>query len=99
MRPIYSIEEIASRVNPIARAYGVERVALFGSYARGEAKPGSDIDLHIDRGEINGYFKLAGFLRELEEQFNIPIDLLTTCALSDEFLQDIQKEEVVLYEH
>ena len=32
---IYSIEEIKNRISPIAMRYGVERVYLFGSYAKG----------------------------------------------------------------
>ena len=98
MERIYSISEIASLVAPVARAYGVERVALFGSYARGEARPDSDIDLRIDEGKIKGYFKLAGFYSELEEKFSVPIDVLTTGALDDEFLARIKESEVILYE-
>ena len=95
---IYSINEIADIVAPVAREYGVERVFLFGSYSRGEARPDSDIDLRIDEGEIKGYFKLAGFYSKLEEKFSIPIDVLTTGALDDEFLARIKKSEVILYE-
>ena len=98
MEHIYSINEISALVAPVARAYGVERVFLFGSYARGEARPDSDIDFRIDEGEIKGYFKLAGFYSELEEKFSIPIDVLTTGALDDEFLDRIKESEVILYE-
>lgn len=42
---IYSIEEIRKIVSEIAKQYGVERVTLFGSYARGEARGNSDINL------------------------------------------------------
>jgi predicted nucleotidyltransferase len=44
----YTITEIQNRIRPVAMRYGVERVSLFGSYARGEVKPSSDIDLCID---------------------------------------------------
>ena len=98
MQKIYSLNEIKSLVVPIARAYGAKRVAIFGSYARGNANPESDIDLHIDKGEIKGLFKLAGFQRELEEKLSVPVDVLTTGALSDEFLNRIKNEEIVLYE-
>ena len=94
----YTVREIATLVAPVARAYGAERVTLFGSYARGEANPGSDIDLRIDKGRIKGLFQLAGFQRELEGKFAVPVDLLTTGALSEEFLGRIKEEEVVLYE-
>ena len=49
-----SVSDIRAIVDPIARAYGAERIFLFGSYARGEATPESDIDLRIDKGTIRG---------------------------------------------
>jgi predicted nucleotidyltransferase len=98
MSKVYEISDIRRLVKPIAERYGVERVALFGSYARGEATDQSDIDLHIDSGTLHGYFKLAGFHRELEERLGTGVDVLTTGALSDEFLASIANEEVVLYE-
>ncbi|MCL2813566.1 MAG: nucleotidyltransferase domain-containing protein [Oscillospiraceae bacterium] len=73
-------------------------MALFGSYARGEQKKTSDIDFWIDKGEIKGYFRLAGFQRELEENLLVPVDVLTTGALSDEFLERIKNEEIIIYE-
>ena len=42
---IYSIQEIQQRIAPIAKQYGLKAVFLFGSYARGEAREDSDIDL------------------------------------------------------
>ena len=42
---IYSIHEIQQRIAPVAKQYGVKAVFLFGSYARGEAREDSDIDL------------------------------------------------------
>jgi predicted nucleotidyltransferase len=95
---LYSIADIKRLISPVARRYGVERIALFGSYARGEAAAGSDIDLRVDSGAIRGYFKLAGFHRELEETLAAPVDVMTTGALDDEFLTRIAKEEVILYE-
>ena len=94
----YTISEIQNLVKPVAIRYGVERISLFGSYARGDANLGSDIDLHIDKGAIRGYFKLAGFHREIEEALDMHVDVITTGALDKEFLSRIAKEEVVLYE-
>ena len=98
MQHLYSINEISSLVSPVARAYGAERVVLFGSYARGDATRESDIDLRIDRGRIKGFFQLAGFQRELEEKLSASVDVVTTGALDDDFLERIKNEEVVVYE-
>jgi predicted nucleotidyltransferase len=97
-RKLYTIAEIKKSIQPVAERYGVERVLLFGSYARGNARPGSDIDFRIDSGAICGFFMLAGFHRELEEALGTHVDVLTTGALDDQFLSRIKKEEVLLYE-
>jgi predicted nucleotidyltransferase len=96
-KPKYSIEEIRQKVTPIAQRYGVERVYLFGSYARGEAKAKSDIDFRIDVSKGTGYFKLVEIYGDIENTFKTKVDMLTTGALSPEFLTRIAKEEVLIY--
>ena len=95
--PRYTIEEIRNIVVELAEKYGAERIYLFGSYARGEAESGSDIDLRIDKGAIRG-LALAGLLVDLEDALGIPVDLIPTSSLDDRFLNAIQEEEVLLYE-
>ena len=93
----YSIDELLNIVTPIAKAYGVERVYLFGSYARGEATENSDIDLRIERGQISDLFMLAEFSEILREKLGVSVDVLTTGALAGNFLKEIEIEEVILY--
>lgn len=94
---IYSIEEIKTVVAPIAGRYGVDKVYLFGSYARGEATETSDLDFRIDRGTLRGLFALGGLYMDLEEAFDKKVDLLTTGSLDRKFLSRIEKEEVLIY--
>ena len=94
----YTVAEIRDIILPVAKRYGVERVSMFGSYARGETNLGSDIDLRIDNGAIRDYFELSGFHQELEAALSISVDVLTTNSLDDIFLARIAGEEVVLYE-
>jgi predicted nucleotidyltransferase len=94
---VYSKEELSRLVAPVARAYGVSRVYLFGSYARDEASPKSDIDLRIERGDISDLFTLAAFYDELQERFDADLDVLTTGALDDEFLNQIKEKVILLY--
>jgi predicted nucleotidyltransferase len=73
---IYTIDEISALVSTVAREYGVGRLVLFGSYARGDATPESDIDLRIaDKGNLRGLFRLSGFQLDLTET-------LTYCGIS-----------------
>ena len=45
-----SIEEIKSYITPIVEKYPIEKVILYGSYARGDASDTSDIDLVVESG-------------------------------------------------
>ena len=93
-----TIEEMKNVVYIVALKYGVDRVVLFGSYARGEQNHDSDIDLLIDKGELKGLFQLSAFKRELEENLKKPVDVVTKGVLSEKFLDNINGEEIVLYE-
>jgi predicted nucleotidyltransferase len=96
---IYTMDEIKRIVEPVAREYGVRRLSLFGSYARGEAGPDSDIDIRvIDGGNIRGLFKLAGFNRVLEEQLGTKVDVIAVNPGAREFLDEIRNDEVIIYE-
>lgn len=97
MERIYTIDEIKNIAGEIARRHGVERMFLFGSYARGDAKPSSDLDFRIDKGRIRGLFALGGLYADLEEAFGVPVDLLTTDSLDEDFRKEIATEEVRIY--
>ncbi|HMM16104.1 MAG TPA: nucleotidyltransferase domain-containing protein [Petrimonas sp.] len=96
-KPKYTIEQIRKVVSPIAQKYGVENIYLFGSYARGDVHENSDIDLRIDKGGLKGLFALCGLYTEIEEALQTKVDVLTTGSLDKAFLDEIQKEEVLLY--
>ena len=62
----YTVEEITARVTPVAKKYGLAAVYLFGSYARGEADAGSDVDLLVDVSGtgIDTLLKLGGLYND-----------------------------------
>ena len=94
---IYTLDEIRSIAVPIAQQHGVAALYLFGSYARGEATPESDLDFRIERGRIRSLFELGALYSELAESFQKELDLLTSQNLDPVFLSAIQPEEVLLY--
>ena len=53
---VLSIEAIKMLLQPVARRNGLEKIYLFGSYARGEATSESDIDLMIEGGNYKSLF-------------------------------------------
>jgi len=98
MSKIYEIDEIKKISVPIAQEYGVKKLALFGSYARGEQKTTSDIDFLIEKGEIQDLFMFCGFINTLEDNLGVHVDVLTYDALKNSLISDAIKEEVILYE-
>ena len=92
------IAAIAHIIAPIAKQYGVERVALFGSRARGDAREDSDYDFLITKGQIKSLFTLASLLTDLEEALHGPVDLVTDVSLDSEFADRIRSDEELLYE-
>ena len=97
MPELRSISEIRAIVGPIAKEYNAERVYLFGSYARGDAHAGSDVDLRIDKGAIRG-LRFAGMLGDLQDALGLPVDLVSTAGMDEAFRRSIAPEEVLIYE-
>lgn len=95
---VYSISELKSIVGKLASQYGAERVFLFGSYARGDMDDDSDIDLRIDKGNIRG-LAFAGLLGDLEDALGHKVDLISTIGMDEAFLEEIKRDEVLLYEN
>lgn len=87
--------EVIEELRRLAGEYGIRKMVLFGSRARGDYRRDSDIDLAVSGGNID-LFRLAA-----EEdtstllQYDV-IDLDNTA--SPELLSSIHKEGIVLYE-
>ncbi len=93
---MYSAEEIKTIIIQIAEKYGVLRIYLFRSYARGDNTEDSDVDLRIDKGKLKG-MQMAALLLDLEDALGKPVDLISTTTLDEQFLNSISKEEQLLY--
>lgn len=71
-----SPDEIARRLAPLCRAHGITRLEVFGSVARGDARPGSDVDLIATLTKPLG-FRFYGLADDMEEAIGAEVDLLT----------------------
>ncbi len=94
---IYTIQELKNIISPIAKEHGVKSVSLFGSYSKGNAVPGSDVDLVVEKGRLRTLFELCGFRLAVEDALGCSVDLVTSDASDPVFLEMIRKDEVVLY--
>ncbi len=94
----YTIDEIKVIVSPIAKNYGIRRASLFGSYARGTANDNSDIDICIDKGRMRSLIQYFAFINDLEKSLQCHVDVVTSGIQDENFLNNILRDEVLLYE-
>lgn len=74
--------------------FGIEKIGLFGSFARGEARPDSDIDILIALKKPN-LLTYASISHQLETVFGRPVDLVSAKSiLKDRFREAVEKEVI-----
>jgi len=78
----------------VARRHGVTRVQVFGSMARGDAGPTSDLDLLVDVGPNTTPWFPGGLVAELESLLGRRVQVVTERGL-DEILRDHVLQEAV----
>jgi predicted nucleotidyltransferase len=97
-----SIETLTQAVAKSADAAPeIEKVFLFGSYARGEETPESDIDLRIVVADDSSFslFDLARFKKEVETRLGRQTDIISAREILNTRLSDrIEREKVLIYE-
>ncbi len=93
MKKILTIEEIKKAVEKIAPEYCLKKVTLFGSRARGNFRPDSDVDLIVefDEKKIVTLFDLSGIMIDLEEIFGLKVDVIHG-PKKDSWMIEIDKE-------
>ncbi len=89
-----SVLEILQINRDNLRSYGVRSISLFGSVARGDSGPRSDVDLLVDLDEDVSLFGLSRLKRHLEDLLGMPVDLVTTDALRPSFRDTIMAEAI-----
>ncbi|WP_193607405.1 nucleotidyltransferase domain-containing protein [Nocardioides lijunqiniae] len=80
----------------LAEGAGYRRLAVFGSVARGEAHPGSDIDLLVEAPEGTSSFAFIKFKQRIERVLGREIDLIDYGGLKPKLDDDIRREAVLL---
>lgn len=93
-----TIRELSAAVSPIAASYGVERLYLFGSRARGDARPDSDYDFLMSKGKVRTLFLHAALWQALEDALQAPVDLITDTSNDTALIEQARKDAVLLYE-
>jgi len=74
--------------------YGIESIGLFGSVARDEAKPSSDVDICI-KAEKADLFAMAHIKEKLEELMSSPIDIVRVRDTMNPYLKNRIEQEAI----
>ncbi len=76
------LQDIGQIIHQHMAAHKVERAYLFGSYARGEARSDSDIDVAVDMRDDADLLDLIGFKQALEAALDLPVDVTTRRSIA-----------------
>jgi predicted nucleotidyltransferase len=79
-----------------ARGHGVRRVRVFGSLARGEEGPSSDVDFLVDLDAGRTLLDLAGFRHDAEQILGGPVDVATPDMLKERIRGQVLAEALPL---
>ncbi len=94
------LKKIKAELYKIAAKYGIHKVYVFGSVARGESNPASDIDLLVEMEAGASAFGVGAFQFEAQKLLGVHVDVVPTFTLprveDKDFVQSLQAEAVAL---
>jgi predicted nucleotidyltransferase len=94
-----NIQLISKTIAEYFKTQPVLKAWLFGSFARGEQKDGSDVDILVvlDHSQVIG-MKFFGMYEDLKELLGRDVDLVTEDSLADFARQSVDNDKILIYE-
>ena len=84
----------SSLIRSLAKAHGVRTAELFGSAARGEDGPGSDLDFMVELERGRSLLDLIGFAEDLQEALGRKVDAVTRAGMKPRVLAQAQQDAI-----
>ena len=94
------IEEIKTYIKPVVEKYPINKVILYGSYARGDASDTSDIDLVVESGGRMRNSKIFTLGGDLLEVLPVRVDVYDMLEIKNPsaMYENIQRDGVIIYD-
>jgi len=96
----HALRQFAPQIKQIAKKYGIAKVYVFGSTARGEATAQSDIDFLVEMQEDVSLFGIGGFVYETEKLLGVHVDVVPLSTLphvtDQAFVKHIQEDAIAV---
>ena len=91
------IKKLKKQITPILEKHEVRRASLFGSSARGQDRPESDLDILVELKKGKTLLDLIRLENELKKTLSKEVDLLTYNSLHPKIKKYARQDEVPLY--
>jgi predicted nucleotidyltransferase len=93
---IDEVRQMRDEIARIAARHGAHDIRVFGSVARGDTTPDSDVDFLVELDPGRSLFDLGGLLMALQELLGRPVDVVTTAGLRDRIRERVLAEAIAL---
>ena len=90
------LEEVKRRMLPVLVRHDVIRAAILGSFAKGESKENSDLDILVELPNTKSLINLVALKLELEDELKRDVDVLTYRGLHPRIREKVIKEQLAI---
>lgn len=90
-------KKIRESIIAVLSRYDAERISIFGSYARGEAKKTSDIDILVRFARPKSLIQIVQIEDEIKKAVHLNVDLVTEKSVSPYLEGSIHRDEMVIF--
>ena len=91
-----SIQEIKRKTEPVFRKHGIRKAAVFGSAARGELRPDSDVDILVDLQDDASLLDIVELKQQLQDALQRDVDVVEYETIKPALRESILKQQVPL---
>lgn len=93
---IETLKNKRAEILRVAEQHGAHNIRIFGSVARGDARPDSDLDLLVDLDPGRSLLDLGGLLMDLESLLGCSVDVVTEPGLRPRIREQVLREATLL---